>query len=352
MRARAPMAAFAAAAALALTLTSCSSLPGGDKDLNYEDSPLNEYLSVLWGGDLSPEEQEAQFDDQMKREQEIIAQCMADEGFEYIPDTGGASFWAADDEDVPEWEPDKKEWVEKYGYGAVNDPWNEYYEQNPDAGMEEAHADPNEAYVETLSESEQNAYYETLWGPGLSDEEIAALDEDDDSFDWDWTKNGCYGFAQNEVNSTMALWEDERFSDLMSAMDELWETTQNAPEMADLNREWSSCMSDAGEPGFTEQSDAAGSIYDAVNAVYDEFYADIDWENVEEDFDPGDPADSPEMVELGEREIELALIDLDCRKKTNYTQKSLEIQFALEKQFIAEHKTELEALKAAAEQSK
>ena len=58
------------------------------------------------------------------------------------------------------------------------------------------------------------------------------------------------------------------------------------------------------------------------------------------------------MKALGERELKLALIDLDCREKTSFATKSLEIQFALEEKFIAENKTELEAFKAAAEQSK
>ena len=48
-----------------------------------------------------------------------------------------------------------------------------------------------------------------------------------------------------------------------------------------------------------------------------------------------DPSESPEMKELGEREIALALVDLECREKTSFTKKSMEIQFALEEKFIA-----------------
>lgn len=58
------------------------------------------------------------------------------------------------------------------------------------------------------------------------------------------------------------------------------------------------------------------------------------------------------MKELGEREIALALVDLECREKTSFTKKSMEIQFALEEKFIAANKADLDAFKAAAEQSK
>ena len=57
------------------------------------------------------------------------------------------------------------------------------------------------------------------------------------------------------------------------------------------------------------------------------------------------------MKALGEREIEIALVDLDCRTKTSYTEEALKIQFDLEERFIADNKAELEAFKAAAEQN-
>ncbi len=56
------------------------------------------------------------------------------------------------------------------------------------------------------------------------------------------------------------------------------------------------------------------------------------------------------MAALGEEEVELALADLGCREETDYRQKAQDIQFELEEQFIADHESELEALRAAAEQ--
>ena len=50
--------------------------------------------------------------------------------------------------------------------------------------------------------------------------------------------------------------------------------------------------------------------------------------------------------------MHVALADLECREKTGFRAAYAEIQFALEEEFIADHKAELDALKAAAEQGR
>jgi hypothetical protein len=110
-------------------------------------------------------------------------------------------------------------------------------------------------------------------------------------------------------------------------------------------------MDDAGEPGFTAQLDAQQSISDEQSALFDAAYGDGTTEVDVESPDFVDPSESPEMKELGEREIELALVDLECKEKTSYMKQALEIQFAIEEKFIAENKADLEAFKAAAEQN-
>ena len=49
-------------------------------------------------------------------------------------------------------------------------------------------------------------------------------------------------------------------------------------------------------------------------------------------------------------EVELALADLDCREETDYTDRSTDIARDAEQQFVDDHRSELEAMKAAAEQ--
>lgn len=358
MRITGPLAGIAAAA-LALTLSGCSGDGGGE--LTYEDSPLGQYLASAYGGDLSAEEQQKMWDEQLRAQEALMAECMAEQGFEYTPNVQSSGVVAADEE--IEWEPEKKEWVEKYGYGLVNDPYTELGE---DSSSEE-YVDPNQEYIDSLSESEQAAYYETAYGMSPDEE---ALDEEGVA-EYTWEDAGCQGWAQHEQQGEDP-WQSDEFADLRTKMEELWSSTQESPEFTELNAAWASCMDDAGEPGFSVQTDAQQTIAEEQSALYeaaagdgaaegDAGAAEGDAGATEGDAgategdapiaEDADPSSSPEMKALGEREIELALIDLDCRTETSYVEKSLKIQFALEEKFIAENKADLEAFKAAAEQN-
>jgi len=338
MRSTVPLAALAASA-MVFILTGCGGASSDDK-LSYEDSPLSQYLSAAWGGDLSQEEQQKKMEEQQTKVEDLVAQCMADEGFEYTPNTDTGTVVS----DGGEWEPEKREWVEKYGYGFVNSPFSEQLEENP---SEQESSDPNADYVTSLSESEQAAFYETLYGATPAEDELA----EDGSYEYRWEDAGCQGWAQHEIQGDDPS-QSEEFSALRTKMEELMTTMQDSPELADLNAEWASCMADKGEPGFTKQSEAGESIMEEQNKIYDEVYGDGSEPVDTEAADFEDPSEGPEMKALGERELELAVIDLECREKTSFATKSLEIQFALEEKFIAENKAELEAFKAAAEQSK
>lgn len=336
MRSTVPLAAIAATA-LVFVLSGCAG--ASDGELTYEDSPLNEYLSAAWGSDLSPEEQEKKFQEQQTQVEELVAKCMSDEGFEYAPNVSSGGIIT----DGGEWEPDKREWVEKYGYGYVNSPFAEEQDEGP---TDEEFVDPNAEYVSSLSESEQAAFYETLYGPQPDESEMS----EDGSYEYTWDTAGCQGWAQHELEGDDP-WQAEEFSDLRTKMEEMWTTAQDAPELADLNAEWASCMADKGEPGFSTQMEAGQSIIDQQNEIYEAVYGDGS-EPADPEAEFEDPSDGPEMTALAEREIELALIDLECREKTSFTKKSMEIQFALEEKFISDNKADLDAFKAAAEQSK
>jgi hypothetical protein len=309
--------------ALVIGLAGCSLIPGGDDELDWEDSPLSTYLNAQAG--MSEEEMNEHFTEQQQRVEELVAECMAEEGFEYVPvdqsQNGGVVF--SDDE----WDPESREWVEEYGYGAVNFPGRD---DQPDP--DEQWVDPNQEYVQSLSESEMLAYYETLHGPQPTEEEL----NDDGSYEYNWETAGCYGRAQHEVSGGDPYSSDE-FKPIMEAINEFYMDLQSSPALSDLNAAWSSCMADAGFSGFATQVDAQNSVYDELNAHY---------ENMTEYIE-----DDPALVEIQEREIELALADLACREETDYRQESLRVQFELEEQFVQEHQSELEALKAALQQA-
>ncbi|WP_394253589.1 hypothetical protein [Arthrobacter pityocampae] len=291
-----------------------------------EESPLSEFFSSAYGGDLSPEEQEKKFAEDEREREDLVAQCMTEEGFEYTPNLQptSTSMMAGGEE----WDPESREWVSQYGYGMINYPGRD----DMPSGDEGEYVDANADYLESLSESEQTAFNEALHGAPMDPEEMP---EEGESMEWDWTTAGCYGWAENErgVEDPSA---SEEHKPLMDAMTAFYEDMGSSPELTDLDAAWSSCMADAGQPGFSAQMDAQNSINEKSNALYEE---------------AGETGpDEAAMAELGEEEIELALADLDCREKTDYQEKRLDVQNKQEQQFVDDHKAELEAFRADLEQ--
>jgi hypothetical protein len=333
MHIRRVSAPLSALAALALLLSGCSGSEGDDKGSSAEaeqESPLMKYLGAVYGGNLSPEEQEEMFAEQQRQSEELVAQCMQDEGFEYTPATNtGVSYSSSDD---TKWQPDDREWVAQYGYGAVNSPFSE--EPPP----EEEFVDPNADYVASLSESEQMAFYEALYGTPPEEEEMSEGGE----VPYDWTQAGCQGAAQHEVAGEDPS-QSEEFKPLFDAINELHSDTASWPGMAELDAEWATCMEDAGQGGHANPMEAQNSVYDEMNKLY---------ENVDMPEEPTAPVepDQAAMDAVAELEVELALADLDCREETDYRERHAEITREVEQQFIDDHKAELDAMVASVEQ--
>ncbi|NQX17608.1 hypothetical protein [Rathayibacter sp. VKM Ac-2857] len=325
-RRRAHLSAALSALALSglLALSGCSA-PADETKTDETTSPLTEYLGSLYGGDLSPEEQEEKYKEQDRAREELVAKCMQEAGFEYTPSVQSASFSSDDDA----YKPDDRGWVAQYGYGVVDSPGR--YDS---ADAEDEYVDANADYYDSLSESEQAAWSEALHGPP-EPEDVAA--SDDGSYEFDWTTAGCYGAASHELEEDDPT-SGKEHEPVLDALTDFYTELPSVPELADLDAAWSSCLSDAGYPGFATQFDAVHSIDDKMSAVY-----------AAAGDQPVDPTD-PKLVAVKDEEIELALADLDCREKTDYAAVHKKVQDALEQQFIDDHRAELDALKAAAEQ--
>ena len=120
--------------------------------------PLDKYLSVLWEGQDYTQEHYDKID--LQRE-ELMAECMAKEGFEYVPNANsGTTVMSDDDQEGPAW--DSLEFAQQYGYGVFDWPGSSGPDEAP--VDEEIYVDPNEDYVNSLSPSEQEAFYATLYG--------------------------------------------------------------------------------------------------------------------------------------------------------------------------------------------
>lgn len=324
----------AALAATALLLTACS---GGDNGGSKEPEmgPLSKYTEALFDGEQYTQEM---FDKQQLETEELVAACMTKEGFEYTPNpaNGGMAMATEGESDGPEW--GSEEFAKQYGYGIIDWPGREEMEAQTD---DEEYVDVNADYVNSLSESELDAYNEALHGPQPTEEEMLAMEEGD-SYEYNWETAGCYGAANHEIqeksNGYQAASEDPQYADLFTAMNEVWNVLYDQENLHEdvvkLNREWADCMAEAGYSEFSTPDAAMQSLYDEHNALQmpggeDSEYAELS---------------KADQKKFQEREIEVAVADSSCKKKLSFNDKLTELQFALEQTFVDEHKAELDAM--------
>lgn len=307
----------AVAAALILILSGCAAGQEGGGKLDPMKSPLSEYYASLYGsGD------QKDFEKQQTKVQELVAVCMAKEGFDYIP-TDQSQYSSSVDEGVDR---NTKKWVAENGYGMTTQNGNE---PAPDPEQEQ-YVDPNQDYIASLSPTEQTVFYEILYGVSPTEEEMASED-----YVYTWENGGCQGAAQNEVQPQP--YDNEKYKPLLEKMNTLYEKAQSDPVIAKLDAAWSSCMADAGYSSYSKKQDAMDAVIEESNGLYDS--------------ETGEPPADDELTRVQELEIDTAVADFACSEKLDYQNKSLAVQFALEKQFIADNKAELDAMVAEYEQA-
>lgn len=278
---------------------------------------------------------------------------MKDEGFDYKPTSNNGSITFGGDEDGVEY--GTRKYAETYGYGA-----SQNLEMMGDSSGED-YVDPNQDYLDGLSDSERDAYYEALNGKMPTEEEQAEMEaamEDGSYISPSWEEQGCYGLAQHEVynQGNDDPWSDPANQDLMNSMSALYEKTNSDKRVKEVTKEWSSCMADAGHSDLKERSDASNEIWNALNELQGGGGMIVDGEGgAVTSFSTEEPADEyeeptppteKEISDFKKKEIAMAVDDFDCAKKFDLDNIMLDVQFELEEAFIAEHKTELDAMVA------
>ena len=337
-------------AALALALTGCGGGNGAaDGDATSPSAkeqplgPLDVYYQEIYGGGEDEEAMQAKSDAQQVKVEEIVAACMREQGFEYTPvDYSSMTSYSSDaDLDV---EFGSKEFAEKYGYGITTNPWGNSEPAPEEDG--EQFVDPNQAYQEAMSPTEQQAFQTALYGD-MS--EMEAPVEEEEPAPYDWTTAGCQGRAQHEVYEVGGLGAEE-----MSALDEqmtaMYESITADPRIAELNAEWASCMADAGYDGLVTVAGAQEQFYEKVNALQEEFYG-MDPETGEMTGEPP-TAEQMEATEkdmqaamsaLTPEEIKMAVADFDCREGIDFDAIQQKVNVEYQQDFVDEHKAELDA---------
>lgn len=319
---------------------------GGDEELTqeemmaaYADMPLQQLLGM--SGD--PEEQQEQWAEQERAVQAAIAECMAAEGFEYIPvdmssSTGFSSDWPGSDL-TP------REYAEQYGYGISTT-----YEENLNSVPvpEDMPEDPNMEIIEAMSPGEQEAYYTALYG--ASPDVDPTAEEQEVEYEG---PQGCYGEAYEEsgqdgINAVYTEFEDE--------INDLYERLEADPRIVELEAAWVECMADAGYR-FTERFEPYDEISTRMEPLYnagmggpvfegDEAVASEGAVTESTDSGPAVPELTPEQRQLLEEvqayEIEVAIADYECSKDD--MEVYLEVQRELEQTFVDTYGDQITAL--------
>lgn len=333
--------------AAALILTACSDDGDGGSAPDAAYGPLDEYLARIGGYTLDEDRdfnaEQARMDEKNLRMEELIATCMAKQGFTYTPNKNSGAHAIATDE--LDFDPESREFAEQYGYQISRNPWEGI------AARPDEQTDPNKDYVDSMSESERDAYNEALYG---AQSQSQADPEGGDDAAWNWEEQGCQGAAQHEVwqggdlgsGEVEALYEEVR---------SFRKNLAESPEMAALNARWASCMADAGYSDQTapgESYEPLSQEWNQLNGSNDPEYLALqeswDWEAKPEG--PPKPVRNEAAVEaFTAKEIAMAVADWDCKDKIDYKAEETKIDIRAQEGFVDRHRNELEAAAAAAE---
>ena len=295
-----------------------------------EASPLDEFRNLLWSRGADEEAERRQWDaDQVVREN-LTAECMNDLGFDYIPWLNSQILTLPGDS----WKPDDPDWVSQWGYGVVSSPPGAVSMRNTSSGRWDSPDNPNFPMYQEMTEAEQKIYRQAFTGghivPFLFTRTVDGYDFHD-----------CSNWAYAVVNLSHVMWQrtNDDFPPLSEAINQMHRDLET--EVTEADRDWANCMFDAGYPWFELQLDAQRYFKE----IWQEFMSTWNWEHGKPN-----PTVSPEVAELQDQEIEMATTDLNCRISVDYTARRNTHIYEVENQFITDHKTALEALRAAAEQ--
>lgn len=312
-----------------LALTGCSDDKASGSDGSEPDEgPLSKILNAAWG-----EYDEEESNRQQAEVENLVAECMAAEGFEYVPQDFSSMSVSISEEDMEDM--NTEEWVAKNGYGMSMG--METSEEPVDEETEEW-VDPNADYLATLSESEATAYYEVLYGvqPEMTEEEM-------ETYEYTWEDSGCQGSAQHEVFAEQDIYTDPRFEDLTESINEVYSDSEKDPRLVELAAEWADCMADADFTDFATPQDAMTSVSEAQSEVYT-----FEGEMTEEYAGPSDEA----IAKFRELELSTALADFRCKEKVDWDRVSAEVTFEREEAFVKDNKAALDEFVAAVEESR
>lgn len=354
---------------LLVLLASCGDEQSSAQTLEAADdfnSPLAEYLGV----DLSasPAEMQAQIEQQQGDVDDFVTTCMAEQGFEYKARVDAIVDFSGLEEAEVEYGSD--EWVRKYGFGISTQVFPQVMVGPDLLGADDSMfnrsiTDPNQAYLESLSESDRTAYQAALNGPSdlytwdddLTDQENR--DAMEAARVRDPAAIGCEPQAWSEM-ITPADTYTVVYEALGPQLADMYQRVEADPRIIELNQTVSQCMAEHGFE-FTTMDEVYNSIQERVNPMF-EAMSDPTAGVSEAELQSLDDVAREELLTAvsvlpEETRAELAVVQadeimiatalLDCGDGDLWGNGSLydEVRIDLEKKFVDEFQDELEVLK-------
>jgi hypothetical protein len=314
-----------------------------------DDLPLSPYFAAIEAVSAALAEAAEGHDQGWFEDQETdIAACMAQEGFEYVPEptdtpTGASAprarrpfHYLA----VPRLAAGRQD-VAADGYGVLGP--RRVLGDGLDVGVD----DPNGKYYESLSAKAQAQYDDALYG--FDQAEWFRTGEGIEPVEM----GGCMGAAWERYPDPAVAAADAspvaRFDELISDMGSVNGLGMfSDPELVELNREWRGCfpadlvvlLGDPAVIGSGPYGGPGGAFELALRATAVGDVVALDVPSVQ-------LSEERRSLVGSAGEVSVALADFDCRVATDYLVRFTGIQRRIEERFVADHQRELDAMMAA-----
>ena len=261
----------------------------------------------------------------------IVAECMAAQGFEYVPSAPEISSGGAAPIDLSEF--DEAEAARTEGYGIIA----------PDLAVRDPRVpSPNALIREALTPAERLAYDRALDGFVRDENDENVFGDDGNLVRVDGVGETCRDQA-NERNRelkaeyTPAVLDDPIWNEFTKESSEIEGRFEADQRVLDIDAQWSECMTDRG-------FESLENPWAAYSLVMEPWEA---WKSAHRSDDGTLSASDPEIARLQASEIAIAVTDLECRSEVDYDTRRQAILFAYEQQFVDAHAKDIAYLEQA-----
>ncbi|SDC36023.1 hypothetical protein SAMN05216410_1718 [Sanguibacter gelidistatuariae] len=250
-------------------------------------------------------------------EQDAIAACMGDLGFEYIPTFARAAAISLDFGDPAENAEFRR--VEGWGVTAEQSGTGMAGPGSSTRLTPVVDVDPNEVIVDAMSASTKDAYDLALYGIDRATGELVST-------------TSCSQVARETYSIEGALAPTPDLAAVYEEMREVRSNYGSDPRILDLDARWAQCMTDAGYLGYTTPFNASSRFEEIVA-------------------NPLSPLTPDEFETQRALEVATAVTDEQCREALDYDQVTLDIRSARNIEFVTENQDALDAMVIAAQEN-